>query len=270
MERHKMKYVQNFALMYGEQTVEEFRRIIKRDEQIIRACYAESTDWIKSHDFVEMMLRDSVFILVFFMQYGPLYLDKTGDFIFDEVRHQETVFEDIILLENQLPYDLLENLFEPFCAKLEGNVTFRDLILRGFGIQGNIKRETKFLHFTDMYRCLRVETLGLTKEEQTKARLVRMKTIESLHNADKLHRAGIKFVGIEEEIEGSLVIEFKGGILKMPSFTAEDGTERILRNIMALEQCHYYYTAFVCNYMIFLDFLIDTEVDVDLLVKKGI
>ncbi|XP_019082788.1 PREDICTED: uncharacterized protein LOC104700637 isoform X2 [Camelina sativa] len=43
-----------------------------------------------------------------------------------------------------------------------------------------------------------------------------------------------------------------------------------MRNLMALEQCHYPLTAYVCNYIAFLDFLIDSEQDVDLLVKKGI
>lgn len=39
---------------------------------------------------------------------------------------------------------------------------------------------------------------------------------------------------------------------------------------MALEQCHYTYAAYVCHYIAFLDFLIDTEQDVELLVNKGI
>ncbi|VVB04136.1 unnamed protein product [Arabis nemorensis] len=269
MEQHKMKYLENIELRYGKQTVEEFRGIIKRDEQVIRACYAESTEWIDSHDFVEMMLHDSVFILVFFIFYGRLYLDKTGDFLFDEPCHQYTIFEDLILLDNQLPYALLENLFEPFYTKHEANVTFRDIILRGFHIQGKINKETKFLHFTDLRRCVYVASLGLTKEEQIKAKFLRKKTIMSLHNANELDSAGVEFVVSKKENE-SLVIKFENGILQMPCFMAEDCTERDFRNMMALEQCHYTNTAFVCNYAMFLDFLIDTEQDIDLLVKKGV
>jgi hypothetical protein len=39
---------------------------------------------------------------------------------------------------------------------------------------------------------------------------------------------------------------------------------------VALEQCHYRYDHYVTDYIRVLDFLIDTEKDVDLLVQKGI
>ncbi|KAL0720491.1 hypothetical protein Bca4012_035090 [Brassica carinata] len=143
MEVHKTKYLENIALTYGDETVEEFRSIIKRDEQVIRACYAEPTDSINSDDFVEMMLHDSVFILVFFMHIGPRYIDKTGDFLFDEPCYQYLIFGDLILLENQLPYALLESLFEPFYTKFGGNTTFCDVILQGFEIQKDCLIETE-------------------------------------------------------------------------------------------------------------------------------
>ncbi|VVB03549.1 unnamed protein product [Arabis nemorensis] len=269
MEQHKKKYLNNFTLKYGNQTVDEFIRIIKRDEQVIRACYAETTE-LSSHEFVGMMLLDSVFILVYLSQVGPRYIENTGDFVFDEPCHQKTIFEDLILLENQLPYALLENLFEPFFIKLQLNFTFRDITLRAFGLEENIKKEVKFLHFTDLVRHVRVETLGLTKEEQINQKLMKKNIIKSLHNADELDSAGVQFKGIEKERDTSLVIKFEGGILTMPCLIAEDATERILRNIMALEQCHYSYTAFVCDYITFLDFLINTEQDVDFLVEKGV
>ena len=55
----------------------------------------------------------------------------------------------------------------------------------------------------------------------------------------------------------------------MPRLKVVDRLEMILRNIMALEQCHYPDNAHVCNYVLFLDNLIDTDKDVDLLVEKG-
>jgi hypothetical protein len=39
---------------------------------------------------------------------------------------------------------------------------------------------------------------------------------------------------------------------------------------MALEQCHYQFDNYVTDYICVLDFLIDTDRDVDLLVRKGI
>ncbi|KAL0666120.1 hypothetical protein Bca4012_028824 [Brassica carinata] len=242
MEQHKKKYLENFALMYGNQTVEEFIRIIVRDEKIVRACYAESTDWISSEDFVEMMLVDSVFILVFLKQTGRRYIDKTGDFLFDKSCHRDTIFEDLLLLENQLPFSLLENLFGPFFIKFGDNLTFH------------------------MFRCVRLEKLGLTKKDQIYEQYSKKFLIKNLHNADELDSAGVDIVGNKVERGTS----FERGVLTMPCFTARGHTERLWRNIMALEQCHYTYAAYVCHYITFLDFLIDTEQDVELLVNKGV
>ena len=102
-----------------------------------------------------------------------------------------------------------------------------------------------------------------------KSRAEQPKIIKSLYNADKLDSAGVEFANVGEENDLSLVIVFKGGVLTMPCFTVEENTERVMRNIMTLEQCHYPLSAYVCNYIAFLNFLIDTDADVDLLVKKG-
>jgi hypothetical protein len=59
-------------------------------------------------------------------------------------------------------------------------------------------------------------------------------------------------------------------ILEIPHFRIFDGTECLLRNLMALEQCHYPLKAYICNYVLLLDDLIDTEKDVDLLVEKKV
>jgi hypothetical protein len=58
--------------------------------------------------------------------------------------------------------------------------------------------------------------------------------------------------------------------LEVPPFQIHDHTEAIFRNLMALEQWHYPHNAYICNYVRLLDFLIDTEEDVDLLVKKKV
>ena len=44
--------------------------------------------------------------------------------------------------------------------------------------------------------------------------------------------------------------------LRGPTLEVHDKTEGIFRNLMALEQCHYPFEAYICNYMALLDFLI--------------
>ncbi|XP_010470042.1 PREDICTED: UPF0481 protein At3g47200-like [Camelina sativa] len=269
MELHKKKYLNSIANTFGDETIERFRNINVRDEKCIRESYSESTDWIKSSEFVEMMLLDSIFILKFFTGVESRNTNTKGDIIFAAPSLITAIFEDLILLENQLPYSLLDSLFEPFFLTIKTEVTFRDLTLRVFNFEGKIGRGVKFRHFRDLFRRVRVETLDLKEERISRVLAETPKNITRLASADKLDSAGVDFVNMYEGSDVSLVIKFERGILFLPCFTADDYTERVMRNLMALEQCHYPLTAYVCNYIAFLDFLIDSEQDVDLLVKKG-
>uniref|UniRef100_A0A2N9I4D0 Secreted protein n=1 Tax=Fagus sylvatica TaxID=28930 RepID=A0A2N9I4D0_FAGSY len=58
--------------------------------------------------------------------------------------------------------------------------------------------------------------------------------------------------------------------LVIPRFVVDCKTEGLFRNLMALEQCHYPSHAYICNYIMLLDFLINTKDDVELLVDKRI
>ena len=58
--------------------------------------------------------------------------------------------------------------------------------------------------------------------------------------------------------------------MKIPSFTVGDATNRVIRNFMAFEQCHYPHETYPCNYIVLLDHLIETEKDVDLLVERKV
>ncbi|CAL9245637.1 unnamed protein product [Arabidopsis halleri] len=369
MEEHKKIYLARFSeRLGGKKTIDEFRRIIKEDEDIIRACYSESTAWIESPKFVDMILHDSVFIIEFLLRSKEYILledqgsdiKKTWDPIFEQPCLQTTVDEDLILLENQLPYFILEKLFDPIVPILRPDQTLRKLIITYFRFQGNIRDDSRFKHFTDLFRCVRVETLrpkkpknkfrylaGLfrfvrlgtqgssgeleksrpqehkalpmekthgsgeptkskfryiadlfrcvpmetqgSKRETEKSRsLERLKThrmgershghgskkpkdppiIKHMYNAAKLYSAGVKFKAVTDEF--SIDVKFENGCLKIPCLWVPDDAEITLRNIMALEQCHYPFKAYVCNFVSFLDFLIDTDKDVDLLMENGI
>ena len=50
----------------------------------------------------------------------------------------------------------------------------------------------------------------------------------------------------------------------------DDRTECILKNLIALEEYHYPSEAYVMNYASFMDYLIDTKEDVDLVVEKNV
>ncbi|ESQ44031.1 hypothetical protein EUTSA_v10006372mg [Eutrema salsugineum] len=267
-EAHKKIYLAEFAKRVEgkKRVVEGFRRMIEEDEDMIRASYSESTAWIESQEFVDMVLYDSVFIIELMLRDSSRLQEKIGDPLMDEPCLESTIRGDLILLENQLPYFILEKLFDPIVKILLPNQTLRTLVISYFELDKSkkMKEETStFRHFTDLLRCVRVETLPEHGVEDCGP-------IAKMHNADKLDSRGLRFEAVEQEFSVEVKFDIKTGSLKIPCFSADDDMETLLRNIMAFEQSHYPYNAYVCDYITFLDLLIDTEKDVDLLVEKDV
>ncbi|KAJ0233311.1 hypothetical protein HA466_0282810 [Hirschfeldia incana] len=266
MEEHKKIYLAEFSQRFeGGEIIERFRRMIKEDEDMIRASYSESTAWIESHDFVEMILLDSVFVLQLMLKSHAIGLEKIGDHLMDEPCLEITIKGDLIMLENQLPYFILEKLFDPVAKILDQ--TLRQLVIEFFRLEDTkISDQTTFRHFTDLVRCVRVEGAFpkyVFDDFQPHYEIANI-------NAHKLDNGGVKFKRTQDAFLVKVAFDPKKGCLEIARFVADDSVEITFRNIMALEQCHYPYGAHVCSYIIFLDFLIDTDKDVELLVDKGI
>jgi hypothetical protein len=89
-----------------------------------------------------------------------------------------------------------------------------------------------------------------------------------LYSASQLHNAGVKF-----KVDSSKYLfdlKFTNGVLEIPCLKLYNVTESLFRNLVALEQYHYVFDAYVTDYIILVDFLIDIVKDVDLLVQKRI
>ena len=59
-------------------------------------------------------------------------------------------------------------------------------------------------------------------------------------------------------------------MLEIPHLIFQDGTEAFIQNIMAIEQCDYRRKAYITDFYLILDHLINTTKDVDLLSDEGI
>lgn len=95
-----------------------------------------------------------------------------------------------------------------------------------------------------------------------------------ISSATELKEAGIKFRNIEGECSLFDIKFDKGkGVMSIPTLAFDDETESILRNFIAYEQCSYDMSPKskrFTNYITFMDCLINTEKDVELLCRKGV
>lgn len=206
MEELKKTYFTSYIKRVGEDTIEEMRKTIQVEERNIRASYAESTDMIPSQYFVDLILHDAVFIMEFILRdVGVVaYLD---DKIVNHHFDVSMVWDDLILLENQLPYFIFNSLFSSSIMRLTRHEV-DELILRYFGLI--IEGKTKFKHFTDMFRCVYEESLGKN------ANIGDWQPIKELRNADILSQAGVDFK--VKHLLTLLLFEFSIWIRDMFSF----------------------------------------------------
>ncbi|KAL1215382.1 hypothetical protein V5N11_030447 [Cardamine amara subsp. amara] len=245
MQEYKKIYLTKFTeratiQLRQETSIDDFRRKIEGDETKIRESYSESTAWINSQDFMDMILNDCIFILEHILRVTLRSVGrevKTGDPLLDVPCLKISVKKDLIILENQLPYFVLEKLFK----SIYPNTELGRLVFYYFGLQNEIGNETEFLHFTDLFRCVRVAKIPKLPPP-TEFKYINM------YNAIKLHSGGVKFKAVENKFP--LYARFEDGCLKLPCLEVDDGEEMTLRNIMAFEQCHVPYEAHVCNYII--------------------
>jgi hypothetical protein len=272
MEQFKMKYFKRFV-QYAAVDVETLVSTIRDMEKAVRRCYAE-TSKLGSDNYVKMILVDASFIIAFFLY----SVSEHGDWSIDDnsttftVWLMSRVFNDMWLLENQLPFFVMEELYNlAFSTSSNYPASFTLLtseffeLYKGHGITFHVPLDDpnlKILHFCDLLRTCFLPPSAMLPER------CRMFETRNLHTASQLDETGVEFK--EGSSQCFFDLKFEKGELKIPCLNLYASTESLLRNLVALEQCHYVFHAYVTDYVLLLDSLIDTSKDVDILVKKGI
>nr|XP_023881610.1 putative UPF0481 protein At3g02645 [Quercus suber]POE74070.1 upf0481 protein [Quercus suber] len=261
MEEHKERYFRSLV-KWSNINLEYLVGTIREMEESIRGCYELTID-LTSDRFVKMILVDASFILELFIK------DSSGSWTSDDPifvqPRADAVMLDLLLLENQLPFFVIQKLHN---LVFPSPSYYNNLLKLSFGYFAyyNIQRieahpNVKIEHFTDLLR-----TFQLPPPEKPPKRLRQL--IEHLFSATQLHEAGVKFeVGTSEY---SFDIKFEKGVLKIPRLELMDRTEVVTRNIMAFEQTRHIENAYFTDYFFFMDSLINTNGDVDLLCDKEI
>ncbi|KAM3190015.1 hypothetical protein ACQJBY_068321 [Aegilops geniculata] len=107
MEEHKWRYLRDL-LARGHAPLASYARAARALEPAARRRYAEPTeDLLPPRDFAEMLLLDGCFIVEFFLK-GE---DGAADALIDAAWAMQNVYSDLFLLENQLPFFVLERFY---------------------------------------------------------------------------------------------------------------------------------------------------------------
>ncbi|KAJ9702533.1 hypothetical protein PVL29_004326 [Vitis rotundifolia] len=276
MEEHKLRYLQNF-LSKSRKTLEECVEIISREEKSARDCYTESIN-MSSKEFVEMILLDGCFIVEVILYFCNRHTIKPDDRVYKKPWLFFDVRGDMTLLENQLPFSLLQILYnlalpghENDCSFLTSSIEFFEDYLQ----MSEIKREMnesvrkisstyKVEHFVDLLRVFQLPSSLRSSRDQSNKRINTL-----IRTATQLREAGVSFK-LGSEDKPLLDIHYRDGVLEIPKLILGDRGESLFRNLIAFGQCHYLGDTYITDYIHLMDHLINTSKDVDILVNEGI
>ncbi|KAI7757768.1 hypothetical protein M8C21_018323 [Ambrosia artemisiifolia] len=234
----------------------------------VRACYAD----MKSYDDIKlakMMVMDACFILEF------IHKISTGS----NLRLQDQYIPyDLVLLENQIPFFVLEDIYECVIYNFEERLSLTAFIhplLNYINLfQGRIKvggsrsynNHDHILGY--LHHCY-----------QPKNDISSGFPSSTIHSAVELDRAGVSFtpnqdakwpMAMEVQMYRSNFLWFSSKpTLTMPTLRIDDFTELILRNLIAYEQS-YVVNPYVTSYARAMDMLIDTHEDIAQLVTSKV
>ncbi|KAK5772780.1 hypothetical protein PVK06_049075 [Gossypium arboreum] len=248
--------------------VNELARTMRSLEPRIRKCYEEAGFYLDSVELVEIMLLDGCFIVQLIQGIYPV------DDLFQVGRIQTDIRHDLLLLENQLPFFVLFELYLMMVPNSGGDVHhLARSALSFFKISHFPSPKTDIIHLLDLvHSCQHPSPLGIKKHEEFKAKeaaAVQASTAVVVAAAKPNSQRSWKFMRSATELEGAGISFFGDHIEKMKD--QNQGIESLFRNYMAYEQ---FFprgkpTYFV-DYVVFMDNLINTGKDVQLLCESGV
>ncbi|KAI3771321.1 hypothetical protein L6452_02483 [Arctium lappa] len=240
----------------------------------IRACYGGGIS-CKDDELEKMMVMDACFILDF------LFLsEEHRRFTSRNAILTHSIFRDLVLLDNQIPFFVLQDIFDCTIHKIQtGSLAsgvleqFRFLIPFK-GIRNNDATQLPH-HILGLLQRSFHPTCNIPS--------TRPPLKDPNHSALELDEAGVKFKPNNNDgNHWPLAIDFSSSsfeffrwcwgnrTLRMPTLHIDDNTELFFRNVIAYEQCTPEVPDYVTSYVCAIDMLTDTKKDVSRLVKSKV
>lgn len=214
MERHKQILFKRFT-QRAMSSLDDLVGLVKRLEPKIRASYSDPID-LSEQQLVKLALVDAGFIIELFIM-SFVENEKVNDAKLSQRWLRDFVCRDLILLENQLPYFLIEKLFDkafPHRGSLPSFLELTYTYFKFFNVQAlDPNPHDKIRHFTDLVRLLNVKG-KMSRREKLSDEVT--KHILS-YNVKALQEAGIKLKAANNTNISLLDLKFsRHNVLEIP------------------------------------------------------
>lgn len=252
MEEHKWRYLHDILSRKTEGWLEDCLATVKGLEKKARNYYSELITTLDSDSFVEMMVLDACFIVELFRKSRS----NDNDFIVGLDWVRKALHYDLLLLENQIPFFILQRL----SILIDGeHPPLAESALKFFMSDCTTVPDRRIRHLLDLVHASYY--VPFPDEYKTPKKTPRIPC------ASKLEEKGIKF---RKRDVGFLDIKFENGVIDIPNIEIWGKTKIFFLNLIALEQCNPHSGKFVTTYAFFMDCLINTAKDVEILSQEGI
>ncbi|KAF8023301.1 hypothetical protein BT93_F0716 [Corymbia citriodora subsp. variegata] len=249
MEDHKLLYLQNFLQHNQNYRLEDYIQRVKSWENDAQNCYDKQIG-LNSDQFAEMMLLDGIFVIQLFLMCRYHQRRLPNDRIFGKPWLLNDVGHDMTLLENQMPFFVVQRLFKmAFGAHQQHMPELLELVYQFFESVTGMEKLPELPMELEVKHFLHVISLSFLPSER-KEQNENHKEMKFAPSAMELVAAGVKLR--KRESKCLLDIEFKNGVLNIPYLALYDSTE------------------YLTNYVAFMDCLVDTPGDAELLINKDI
>ncbi|XP_014495018.1 UPF0481 protein At3g47200 [Vigna radiata var. radiata] len=273
IEEHKWRYLG--SLLNRTKTkafgLDDLFKALAPLESEARECYSETIP-LDSHDFIQMMILDGCFIVELFRKVVGLVPFERDDPLVTMAWILPFFYRDFLKLENQIPFFVLNQLFQ--VTKLPGEKStwnlstlammfFNNSLQRPDDVAGWANVNGK--HLLDLVRSSFIPNHAETREPRKGFTT----PTHVIHCVSKLRRAGIK-ISPGKENESFLHVTFRRGVIEMPSLTMDDFMSCFLLNCVAFEQCYGGCSKHFTAYVTLLDCLVNTYRDVEYLCERNV
>lgn len=269
IEEHKWCYLGSLLerLKTKDLSLEDLLKAVQGVEKEARECYSENSEKA-TDEFVEMMVVDGCFVIELFRKVGKLIPTDPDDPIFSMAWILPFFYRDFIRLENQIPYFVLEILFDLTKTEESG----RSLTHLAFEFFNNAilrpdEETPKFSHLRGKHLLDLIRISFIPTDLEYRPFKTETPT-HVIHCISKLRRSGIKLNPVKAE--SFLVVKFRHGVIEMPTIAIDDFMTSFLLNCVAYEQCHKSVTKHFTDYATLLDYLVNSFKDVEYLCERNI
>ncbi|KAA0049544.1 UPF0481 protein [Cucumis melo var. makuwa] len=227
VENLKWRYLSTFLKHNSSLTLQDLIKIVVKSESRLKKCYEKKFCSLDRDEFSLIMLLDCCFILELLLRYSKRRFKRRNDPVFTTPGLLFDIKCDLMLLENQIPYFLLDEIYEKVLDPREENMFLSDLTFRFFRTM--VPGDRKFMgdnfmveadHLLEMVHSCFLSTYPPVKTND------KLKS-KALPSASKLKTAGIKFKNARSS-KSLLDIKFQNGVLEIPPLRVYQQTEAIL------------------------------------------